>query len=425
MPTIINKLRQVPLSALALTAALFLIGRPVVSAEPSLLLPPAPNNMADGLVRVTYGPGLSGLGEAPEFSLFTVDILPAGGTLMSPTAPIPVGRYAAWCFDVMTDIDPAAGGTVYGGRLYSSTDPLVAFNQQLPNHPGIIQNAAAWRKINYLINHRSFPCYPLVLTSVPTMWEVQRAIWILFGQTPPIAPPNTAYPNYREDIVQCLINAANTNAANWQLSCGDKVAVIFNIKFNWDAAIDDVQLIFLEVPVGCNVGTGDTATIGFWHNKNGQALIRSVNGGPSATKLATWLATNFPCLFGANATSPRNLTGKTNTDVAALFLTLFNVTGAKTDAQILGGAIASYVTNSTLAGGTYAAPYGFNVSTNGTGWKTYNTGSYGTAIGLLNNTDYTVLQLLQQANLRRCQSLFDANAFNVIFDGINVKGDII
>jgi hypothetical protein len=166
---------------------------------------------------------------------------------------------------------------------------------------------------------------------------------------------------------------------------------------------------------------GDTATIGFWHNKNGQALILSLNGGPTSTGLANWLASNFPFHYGNH--SANNLTGKTNEDVAALFQKFFSVTGMKTDAQILGAALAVYVTDSDLAG-TAAAKYGFNVSTTGTGAKTYNVGSYGTAIGLKSNTSYTILFLLQQADLDKKNGTFDANAFNAIFDGINQLGDI-
>jgi hypothetical protein len=169
------------------------------------------------------------------------------------------------------------------------------------------------------------------------------------------------------------------------------------------------------------LGKGDTATIGFWHNKNGQALINALNGGPTSQNLANWLATQFPYLYGVN--SANNLTNKTNADVAALFLTFFNVSGQKTQAQLLGGALASYATSTSLAG-TIAGQYGFNVSTAGTGSKTYNVGSNGTAIGLSNNTSYTVLQLLQQANLMMKNGTFDANAFNTIFDGINQLGDI-
>ena len=180
------------------------------------------------------------------------------------------------------------------------------------------------------------------------------------------------------------------------------------------------KVVSLTPPPPATVGHGDTATIGFWHNKNGQALINSM---PNSPALANWLAGNFPCLYGANA-GANNLTGKSDSQIAAYFQQLFNVTGQKTDAQVLAGALACYVTSSTLAGNN-AASYGFNVSPLGTGAKTFNVGAYGTAIGLANNTSYTVLQLLQQANLRKCAGTFDANAFNVIFDGINQKGDIL
>ena len=187
---------------------------------------------------------------------------------------------------------------------------------------------------------------------------------------------------------------------------------------------DDDASVTVTPPTsgGGTIGTGDTATIGFWQNKNGQALIKSLNGGSSSNALATWLATNFPYLYGANA-GANNLTGKTNADVAALFLKLFKVTGQKTDAQVMAVALAVYVTDSDLAGSN-AASYGFNVSTTGTGAKSFNVGSNGTAMGLTNNTSYTVFALLQQANLRKQAGTFNANAFNTVFDGINQGGDI-
>jgi len=166
---------------------------------------------------------------------------------------------------------------------------------------------------------------------------------------------------------------------------------------------------------------GDTATIGLWHNRNGQALIDSLNGGPTSTELGTWLAVNFNCLFG-------NLNGEPNTAVAAQFLVDFSASGLqKTYAQIMGVALASYVTSSTLAGGTMAAGYGFNVSPGGTGDKLYNVGSNGSAIGLSNNTSYTILQLLDAANANCSGGVINASALtalNVIFDGINSTGDI-
>ena len=178
----------------------------------------------------------------------------------------------------------------------------------------------------------------------------------------------------------------------------------------------------LTVNAGFPLKAGDTATIGYWQNNNGQALINALNGGSSATQLANWLATNFPYLYGPN--SSNNLTGKTNANVAALFITFFGASGQKTNAQMMAGALASYVTNANLAGSTVAGGYGFNVSSTGTGAKTDNVSSDGTGAGLQNNTSYTVMQLLQQANKQTQQGSFNATAFNSIFSNINQTGDL-
>lgn len=203
-------------------------------AERCLVLPSAPTNAVDGFLRVTYG-NPDGAGVAPERSLFTVDVQPVPAPAIAP------GRYAAWCFDVTTLLEPTATGSLYGGVLYSTCADPAGFNPLLPDHPKVKLDAAVWQRINYLINHRTAPCAGVV----PTMWEVQRAVYLLCGQTPVLSPP---YPPFRANVVQCLVSAATANAAAWQPACGDKVAVIFNIDVNWDLLRPDVQLIFLEVP---------------------------------------------------------------------------------------------------------------------------------------------------------------------------------
>ena len=166
---------------------------------------------------------------------------------------------------------------------------------------------------------------------------------------------------------------------------------------------------------------GDTAGIGFWQNKNGQALIKSLNGGSGSTALGNWLASNFPYLFGANA-GGRNLTGKSNLAVASLFVKLFNMSGPKTDAQIMATALAVYVTDSDLAGNA-GVKYGFNVSTSGTGEEPYHLGSLGSAIGLPDDSHPTVMDLLLQANAEKQAGTFNGVAFNAIFGDINESGD--
>src|SRR5579883_2130998 len=173
-------------------------------------------------------------------------------------------------------------------------------------------------------------------------------------------------------------------------------------------------------PIAC----GDTATIGFWHNQNGQALIDSLNGGPNATALGNWLATEFPYLYGPNAGSGNNLAGKTNAQVAAYYMSVFG--SDKTGAQIMAGALAAYVTSTGLAGGTGAAGYGFNTSAIGTGGHAYNVGTSGSSIGLSNNQAYTVLTLLQQVNLSKQNGTYssESGTFNTLFSNINQTGDI-
>jgi hypothetical protein len=133
-----------------------------------------------------------------------------------------------------------------------------------------------------------------------------------------------------------------------------------------------------------------TAGIGFWANKNGQALIESLNGGTTATDLGTWLAATFPDLYAANA-GMHNLDGKTNTDVAQFFEKL---KGQKLDGEVLATALSVYVTNSTLAGMT-AEACGLQVSDFGLGSAAINIGNDGAAVGLPNNTVMTVMDILQ------------------------------
>jgi len=206
------------LGFLALMAAAVLMPSPLAKAAAGLNLPPIPNNEADGFVRQTFGSAPFYDGIAPENSWFTVDIQPAGGPAASPIPPIPPGRYAMWCVDSNTNISPGGPGfsipgTLYGGRLYSTSDPLVGFNAFLPHHPGVIQNAATWKKINYLINHRFSACNG----ATPRMWEVQTAILIILGQETLASMPSAAqgYPPFRADVVQCLVDTANAQAAAW------------------------------------------------------------------------------------------------------------------------------------------------------------------------------------------------------------------
>jgi hypothetical protein len=137
---------------------------------------------------------------------------------------------------------------------------------------------------------------------------------------------------------------------------------------------------------------GQTAGIGFWNNKNGQALILALNGGGTSHELGDWLAVTFVNMYGAN--SSNDLAGKNNAYIAALFQQDFVQKGQKLDAQVLATALSVYATNATLDGTQAAAKYGFKVSGYGLGTATFNVGSNGDAFGVANNTTMTVLDLL-------------------------------
>jgi hypothetical protein len=189
---------------------------------------------------------------------------------------------------------------------------------------------------------------------------------------------------------------------------------------------------------GGGVSGGDTATIGYWQNRNGQNLLLALNGGASATRLGHWLASTFPNLYAA-------LDGNTNVQVACFYKTLFARISKtapagppKVDCQVLATAFAVYVTNQTLAG-TTAVPYGFKVNATGVGSHTFNVGGNGAAFGVANQSSISVMTLLLAANTRsRNGVLYDQNGdarissseaglrtmANDVFSGINETGDI-
>ena len=160
------------------------------------------------------------------------------------------------------------------------------------------------------------------------------------------------------------------------------------------------------------IEAGQTAGIGFWRNKQGQALIRALNSDiENSTRLGDWLAATFPHMYGADA-SANDLTGKTNAEVASFYNDLFkrnkkDVAGGgppKLDAQVLAVALATYVTNETLAG-TVAADYGFTVTETGVGTRTFDVGDNGAAFGVADGSAVAVLDLLLAVDARTTAGL--------------------
>jgi hypothetical protein len=161
--------------------------------------------------------------------------------------------------------------------------------------------------------------------------------------------------------------------------------------------------------LGQGVVPGLTGSMGFWQNSNGQALITSFNGGATATALANWLALTFPNLYGASA-GGNNLAGKSNAQVAAFYLTQFNLSGPKVEAQTLAVALNVYATTAAL-GGSAGTSYGFTVSAAGLGARSFNVGGDGAAFGVANNTTLNVYQLLRAVNQQAVGSvLYNGNS---------------
>ena len=182
-------------------------------------------------------------------------------------------------------------------------------------------------------------------------------------------------------------------------------------------------------PAGGQVTPGQTAAIGFWQNKHGQALISAVNDddldGQKQYKLGNWLACTFPNMYGTGD-SPfddqpgSNLSGLANDQVAEFYSKLFlrkkkeavalGLAGpTKMDAQAMAVAFACYVTNERLAG-TIAADYGFLVTEHGVGTSTFSVGDSGEAFGVVDNRELTVLDLLFATDERSWEGvLYDMN----------------
>jgi hypothetical protein len=185
-------------------------------------------------------------------------------------------------------------------------------------------------------------------------------------------------------------------------------------------------------PAGGSVQRGQAAGIGFWNNKNGQALIKALpvvtNADGSVTSVANWLAATLPNIFGRNAAN--DLTGQSNAAVAALFQADFLLKGVKLDAQVLATALSVYATNATLDSTKVAAQYGFTVSGDGAGTATVNVGSNGDAFGVADNTTMTVMDLLLATNNQAVNGLlYGGNTTrrvhaNNVYSALNTAGGI-
>jgi hypothetical protein len=176
--------------------------------------------------------------------------------------------------------------------------------------------------------------------------------------------------------------------------------------------------------LGQAVQDGLTGGSGFWNNKNGQRLIDSFNGGPDSTALSTWLATTFPNLYGADE-GIYDLTGASNTQVAAFYQSLFALPGSNLQADMLATALNVYATTQSL-GGTAAETYGFQVTATGLGADSFNVGTDGAAFGVANNTILNVYELLEAVSQQAFNNVGTTlqKEANDLFDALNKAGAI-
>jgi hypothetical protein len=130
--------------------------------------------------------------------------------------------------------------------------------------------------------------------------------------------------------------------------------------------------------------------VAYWQSNKGQALIKSLNGSASATKLSKWLATNFANLYGA---AGFKLAGKTNAQVATFFETL-----SINDQEVLATALSVYASSTALAGGTMGKSAGLPVSTYGIASAKLNVGPAGHALGIADYSVTSIMQVLLDVN---------------------------
>jgi uncharacterized repeat protein (TIGR01451 family) len=207
-------------------------------------------------------------------------------------------------------------------------------------------------------------------------------------------------PNDAISLVNANLNGRvfGGNSSDMQIVSGDSIrapllntatVTASNVPFD----TDDTATATVSITKSTPLGSGQTATLGFWKNA-GQSVILNFNGGPTSTALGTWLNTNFPNLFGS-------FNGQTNTYVASQFKN-----GAtNTYLQAFGVALDIYATTTSLGGasvisGGFTTKYGFKVSDAGDLYATWDVGSAAAAFDIPagGSTVLTLPQILKIAD---------------------------
>jgi len=162
---------------------------------------------------------------------------------------------------------------------------------------------------------------------------------------------------------------------------------------------------FGEVP--CVIPSYTTTTADWWKGSKGQSLIKSLNGGPTATALGNWIAASFPNLFG-------NLAGKTNADIAAYYVSISAAPAFALEYQFLDTVLSIYVTTRSLAGNA-GASYGVRITDAGLGPCKVTVHNSAPAFGLPSGATTTVLELIRRADAASYNGVaYDTNHNGVI-----------
>jgi hypothetical protein len=456
-------------------AIAFLISTKALAA-PVLVTQPSPGyggrngggefNISPNFTSGVYGPDVAIFGGFQTFCVEAqVDIVVPGNynaTLSSQDASgTPLTAGAAWLYQLFATEDPAlaynytpgTGRTDASGELQQAIWIL-----QGQGGPNVVETAATSVDVQLASahfgslanaqapNNGTFPVSIVILTDangapVQNMLALTQASSCTNPDctiTPSVSIAIAGVSNYTASVADAGPGATYL----WTISNGKITDGQGTSTITWTAGSETSNPVCMQIIItasggcqsGCSAcvkltsppppsrfGAGDTATIGFWQNKNGQGLINNASNPPA---LADWLATTYPCLYGSLSLS--NLTGKANSAIAARFVTLFKSTAPKTDAQIMCTALGCYFTSTALGGGSGPVKFGFNQSLGGTGVKTFNVGSNGTDLGLQVNGVYTISDILTAANNWRCSHPTTAwpTSVNNLFDSINQGGDI-
>jgi protocatechuate 3,4-dioxygenase beta subunit len=223
-------MKQIKVILALICSFAFALPRSASAEECCLNLPSPPENSVD-VSLTAYYPSY-----AKAYSIFTAKVFnPATGIAPIPTTP-PADLYAAWCVDAGTDITVPQRGVFasFSGVLWSSCDPDLNAKLKPGYSPTSYAGPNEWRKVNWIINHRSGI----------GLYEVQHAIWNLVGGPPDYYAGLTLKTN---QVLALLAGADQAvNNEGWNPQCGDKVAAVFEV---YTSVL--VQLVILEVPCPC------------------------------------------------------------------------------------------------------------------------------------------------------------------------------